>query len=69
MDRDGGQRGGRHDEQEHEKAVVGAAAFGDRHDREPIDADLHRHPVADESADHRRQGVDEQAGQDADDQA
>ena len=69
MDRDGGQRGGRRDEQEHEQAVVGAAALGDRHDRQPVDPDLHRHPVADEAVHHRRQRVDEQPGQHAGDQA
>ena len=47
---DGGQRGGRDDEQEHEKAVVGAAALRDRRDREPGDLRLHRHRGADETA-------------------
>ena len=37
------------DEDENQGAVIGAAAFGDRHDREPLDARLHRHPLADEA--------------------
>ena len=43
MDCKGGERGGGRDEQEDEKAVVGAAALGDRHDREPGNSVLRRH--------------------------
>ena len=48
MDHKGGERGGGRDEQEYEKAIVRAAALGNRHDREPIKPDLHRHPIIDE---------------------
>ena len=54
---------------EHQQAVVGAAALGDRHDRKPWHADLHRHARADQARTDRRQRIDEQAGQNAGDQA
>ena len=38
-----GERGRERDEQEHEQAVVGAAALGDRHERQPGHRRLHRH--------------------------
>ncbi len=61
MDGEGRERAGHDDEQEHEQAVIGAAARGDRNDREPLRADLHRHARADERGIDRRQRVDEQA--------
>jgi hypothetical protein len=57
------------DEQEDQQAVVGTASFGDRHDGEPWYGELHRHAVADESADHGRQAVNDQARQYARQQA
>ena len=56
-------------EHEHQKAVIGTAARGDRHDREPWCADLHRHARPDQRQADRRQRVDEQPGQDADEEA
>ena len=53
------------DEHEHQQAIVGAAALGDRHDREPGCRRLRRHAVADQGLGHRRQAVDHQARQDA----
>jgi len=60
--------GGDH-ENEQEEPVIGAAAFGDRHDRQPFDAGLNRHATAHEQLHDRRQCVDEQARQDAGNQA
>ena len=69
MDRRRRERAGYGHEQEHEQAVIGTAARGDRHDREPLRAGLHRHVAADQRGTHRRQRIDEQAGQDSGEQA
>ena len=68
MDREGGERAGYRDEQEDEQAVIGAAALGDRHDREPLTPDCAgiRAPTR---LPNRRQGIDEEARQDAGEQA
>src|SRR5439155_12640851 len=65
----GGERSGGRDEQEDEKAVVGAAGFRDRDDRQPALAGLHRQAAGDKALDDRRQGVDDEAWQDAGEQA
>ena len=60
-------RGG--DEDEDEEAVIGAPALRHRHDRQPRDRRLRRHAAADHRLGHRRQRVDDEAGQDAEDEA
>ena len=57
------------DEHEDQQAVIGAAALGDRHDRQPRHAGLLRHAGADKRLHHRRQRVDDEARQDAGEQA
>ena len=69
MNRIDRERSRKADEQENQQAVVGTASFGDRHDGEPWYGKLDRHAVADESADHGRQAVNDQARQDACQQA
>ena len=64
MDDSGGDAG-EHHEQEHEQAVIGAAALGDGHDGEEGHAALQRHAVADHGLCHRRERIDELAGEDA----
>ena len=58
------------DEDEDEQAVVGAAALGDRHDRQPGErASARGMRAADQPLHHRRQRIDDEAGQDAGQQA
>ena len=47
-------------EQEHQQPVVRTAALRDRHDGQPVEADLRRHVRAGQRLRHRRQAVDEQ---------
>ena len=68
MDREGRETSRDDHEEKDEQAVVGAAALGDRHDREPGDAGLHRHAGADEAVHDRGEHVDEEAGKDAGDE-
>ncbi len=59
-----GMRGGR-DEQQDQQAVVGAAAFRDRRDRQPGELRLQRHRPADRELHHRFQRIDDEARQHA----
>ncbi len=69
MDGEGGERARDHHEQEHQQAVIGAAALRDRHDRQPVDADLRRHAGADQHLHRGGQRIDEETGHDPHPQA
>ena len=69
MNRKGGDRAGQRHEDKDQQSVVGAAAFRDRHDGQPVETCLVRHAHADQCIGHRRQCIDENAGQDAGDKA
>ena len=48
------------DEHEHQQPVIRTAALRDRHDGQPVQPDLRRHPRAGQRLRHRRQPVDHQ---------
>ena len=60
MDRGRRERSGNDHEQENEQPVVGTAALGDRHDREPRNANLHRHAGAHDRVHDRRQRINDE---------